>query len=147
MSYYPDAFWSKYHDWFVELGYPQLDIQVYEDGEWSIIETMNAPIMPSLSKFKVILRGMKNVIISRGFVEKYIKQIDPQRKEFWERERLATKAAEDAVEIREKHSEEFAAKASEAVLGNDALMERIAEKGIEEMDLTKIRENIPNNKL
>ena len=142
MSCYPEAFWSKYHDWFVELGYPQLDIVKYDDGEWAIIETQNAPIVPSQTKFKVILRGMKNVDITRGFVEKYIKQIDPLRKAFWERERRASQAAEDAVEAREKHVEDFAEKASQAVLGNDALMERISRNGLSEMNLDKIAKHI-----
>jgi hypothetical protein len=138
-----ESFWSKYHDWFVEMGYPQLDIQKYEDGEWAIIETLNRPVVPSMTRFKVILQGMKNVEISRGFIEKYVKQIDPLRKEFWDRERRATQQAEDAVEIRERHAEDSAERAAAAIVGNDALMERITRNGLSEMNLDKIAKHVP----
>lgn len=138
---------SKYHKWFVELGYPQLDIQVYPDGEWSIIEYQNAPIIPSLTKWKVILRGMRNIEISRGFVAKYIAQIDPMKKAFWERENARTKRAVEEAEAKERHAVEASERAAAAITSNPDLMGRIAKNGMQEMDLDNLRKHIPSSRL
>lgn len=137
--------WSPYHKWFVEMGYPQLDITQYEDGEWAIIEWQNRPIMPATTQFHHILKGMRNVLITRGFVEKYVKQIDTQKKEFWDREEAASQAVEDEFEETQNKADDLATAATKAVTGNPDLMERIVKKGISEMDIFNVRKNVPNH--
>jgi hypothetical protein len=138
---------SKYHPWFVEMGYPQLDINEYPDGEWEIIEYQNAPIIPSLTRYKAILSGLRNIEPTKGFVAKYIAQIDPQRKAFWDRERARTKLAEHEAELKEKHADELSTRATKAIMANPDLMDRIARNGLQEMDLDKIRQHVPTQKL
>jgi len=138
---------SGFHQWFVDLGYPQLDILEYHDGEWAIIEYHNAPIIPSMTRWQLVLQGLRNVEPTIGFVEKYIKQIDPQRKAFWDRERAKTKAVYDEAERVEKHAEDSAEIAHKAITRNPDLMERIAKKGLMEMDVDKIGQHVPRSKL
>lgn len=155
---------SRWYTWFVDLGYPELDIQehwswhavperagggmVYApDGSWSIIKYLNSPIIPSLTRWQLVLGVMENVGITTGFVEKYVKQLDTSRKEFWDREEAKTRAVEEEHARVERHQTEFVDRAHGAITKNPDLMERIAKNGLQEMDLSKIRRNIPNYKM
>jgi hypothetical protein len=82
---YCNSMTSEYYPMFCELGYPQLDVQFYDDREWAIIEFENAPLIPSLTKWRVIFSGFRNVEFNRSFVKKMIEMIDLEKKEFWER--------------------------------------------------------------
>jgi hypothetical protein len=146
VAYDNSYFWGPYHRWFVDLGYPLLDIVRYEDGEWAIIEAFTPPVIPFLTKWHVILSGMKHIEISRGFVEKFVRKIDNKLKQFWDdQERKTIEAAERAA-AQERHTEDSAAIAHQAVTRNPDLMCRIAEKGFQEMDLENLRARIPNQR-
>jgi hypothetical protein len=91
MAYERDSYMvSDYHRLFVEMGYPELDILKYPDGEWHIIQYYSRPIIPCLTKWQVVLGPMRNVDISRGFLEKYIRQCDITKRAFWDREERKT---------------------------------------------------------
>lgn len=138
---------SKYHKWFKEMGYPQLDINKYYDGSWSIIEYYNNPIIPSLTKWKVVLGVMHNIEISYGFCKKYIEEIDLQKKAIWDREERKTSRMEQEKKSLDDHRQEYADKAFEAVRKNPDLMDRIAKNGLEEMNLGNIAQHIPYSEL
>ncbi len=138
---------SKYHKWFRELGYPQLDINQYSDGSWDIIEYYNSPVIPCLTKYRTILGNMKNIEISFGFCKKYIEEIDLQKKAIWEREERKTSRMEQEKKSLDDHRQEYADKAFEAVRKNPDLMDRIAKNGLEEMNLGNIAQHIPYSEL
>lgn len=141
---YDEYVWSKWHPWFVEMGYPLLDINRYADGEWSIIQWFTRPVVPAITEWQNVLSGMRNVDITRGFVEKYIKEADMQRKAFWDREDAKSRRADEEHEAKEKHAEEMAEAATQAVMGNDDLLRRIAKTGsLEEIHPLKIAKHIP----
>lgn len=144
---YVSSFCSKYHPWFMEMGYPLLDIIEYEDGEWSIIEMEHMPIIPAETKWKHILTGMRNIEISKAFIRKYIDQIDTCKKAFWDREEMETEKVNMQEEEREKHREEFSDKAFEAIRGNPWLMDRIVKNGLGEINLDRIMKHIPRARL
>lgn len=144
---YTSYFCSKYHPWFVEMGYPRLDILVYPDAEWAIIEYHTTPIIPCMTKHHIVLQGLRHIEISRSFCEKYVAQLDLEKKAIWDREAAKTKKIEDDAEAVEVHAEESAALATKAIIQNPDLMERIARKGFGEMDIDKIRTNIPSQRL
>ena len=144
---YISSFVSRYHHWFRELGYPQLDIVEYEDGSWDIIEMLNAPVIPSLTRYNVVLGNMKHIIPSRGFVEKYCKKIDNTQKAFWDEEERKSAAAEDEAIKKEVRAEEIAEKCAQAVTRNPGLMERIAKNGMQEMNLGAIAKNISRQQM
>ena len=144
LNNYDEYVWSKYHRWFVELGYPLLDINRYEDGEWAIIQWLTRPTVPCITEWQNVLSGMRNVEITKGFVEKYIKQIDMERRFFWDREESKSKASEDEWETTENHAEELASAATDAVMRNDDLLRRVKDKGMEELNPLKIARNVPS---
>jgi hypothetical protein len=135
---YCNAMTSEYYSWFVELGYPQLDVVFYEDREWSIIEFENAPLVPSMTKWKVVFSGFRNVEFNKSFVKKMVEMIDLRKQEVWDR-------IERETEERKEHDEAIQAKRDDAVLQtakelakNDALMDRAAKIGPEAFSLDNL---------
>lgn len=133
---------SPWHIWFQEMGYPELDIIRYEDGQWAIIQYHSSPVMPCLTKWQVVLGYMKNVEISYSFCEKYIKQIDMRLKAFWLREREESNIAINEHAALEKHAGEMSEHAYRAIRGNPDMMNRIARNGIQEMDLALLSKHV-----
>jgi hypothetical protein len=138
---------SDYYHWFVEMGYPLLDIVTFEDGEWAIREYQTLPVIPSLTKWRYILVGLKNIPITYGFVSKWVQKMDLTRQEAWDREEAKSRAVELEQEKREEHRKEFADKAFQAIRGNEDLMERVAQNGLAEINLENIAKHIPDTKL
>ncbi len=138
---------SKFHPWFVEMGYDRLDIIQYPDGEWGIIEFEKIPVMPCLTKWKVVLSKLRHIEITRGFVEKYLSKIDNRRKEFWDIERARTHAVFAEQDAKERAGRDRAERAFVAMRNNPSLMNRIASNGLSEMNLEKIVKHIPRQQL
>lgn len=126
------SFCSKFYTWFQELGYPQLDLLQYEDGEWSIIEMLRTPVIPSLTPWKHVLMGIQNTEISFAFIKKYVELLDITKQAYWDHElgksEAAIKQSEDVYNKRLELSQRAA-----AIIGkNDHLKERIAKHGMRE---------------
>lgn len=138
---------TKYHKWFRELGYSMLDILQYNNGEWEIIQYLNSPIIPSLTRYQTVLGVMRNVEINRGFVEKYVKKLDINRREFWAREEKKTREVEEEHEKTDLHSADLVDRAHKAITKNPAMMERIAQNGTQEMDLDKLARHVPRSEV
>lgn len=143
---YISYFQSPWHRWFVELGYPRLDIVKYKDGEWKIIEYQTSPVVPCLTKFRDVLVGMRNVEITFSFVKRWVRAIDICHQEIWDREEAKTKEIDREEAATDRHREDSAERATQAVLKNPDLMERIMQRGMQEMDISFIRRHIPNYK-
>jgi hypothetical protein len=143
MSAAPSTMVSRYHRWFRELGYPLLDVQEYPDGEWSIIQYMKTPIIPSLTQWNHVLTGLRNIEISRGFVENYVNALDTQKKLFWDMEEFKSAQVEMEGDAKEAHAEALADRCTAAVTRNPAMMDRIAKNGVGEINLAKIARHIP----
>jgi hypothetical protein len=138
---------SDYYKWFVELGYPQLDIVVFEDGEWAIREFYNCPIIPSMTQWKYILQGMRHIEITKSFVEKWCRKLDLTRREIWDAEEAKTAAVELEHAKVEEHRQEFASEALKLIKKNEDLVERVAKNGIQEINLENIVKHVPASKL
>ncbi len=133
---------SEYYKWFVELGYPRLDIVSWDDGEWAIRQFQSLPVVPSMTKWNYILTGLRNVDKSRSFVEKYVELIDTTKKAFWEREDAMTEAAEKRIIDKDKFQKESIERKFEACRNNPELMERCAKFGMGQMSLYQIFKNL-----
>lgn len=138
---------SKYYKWFVELGYERLDVNEYTDGSWDIIEYMRTPVIPCVTPWRRILGNMQHVEISKGFIRKYLEEIDLTKKAIWDREERKSQAIEDERSAQDRHAQDSANRAYLAMRNNPNLMERIAKNGFQEMSLTKIAGNISPSKL
>jgi hypothetical protein len=133
--------------WCVELGYPNIDVQQWKDGEQAIIEFYNSPNIPSLTRWNFVLTGLRNIEITPGFLTRYIHQLDLHRKEVWEAAEAKSREADERHATLEKHAEDTANAAFKVLRGNDDLMQRVAKNGISEIDPNKIRSNIPRHQL
>lgn len=138
---------SPWHVVFQEMGYPELDVLRYEDGEWWIVQYYNAPTVPCLTRWQTVLGPMRNLDISYGFLYRWAQALNLQRKEYLEKEFAKSKAAEDEWENTERHAEDSASRAAAAITQNPALMERISRNGLKEMDLSSIAKHIPRSQI
>jgi len=138
---------SDWYVWFCELGYPNLDINRYPDGEWEIIEYYNSPVIPSLTRWNHVLYGIRNQIITPGIIENYVKKFDLTKRQVWDEQEAKTEAMYAEQDALDRHREDTVDRAFKAIRGNEALVERIAKKGITEINLPNIRKNIPRQKL
>lgn len=137
---------SPYHIWFQELGFPQLDITKYDDGEWCIIEYQHTPLIPAECKYKVVLSGMRNIDISFSFIERYLDEMNPMSARFWANLDKMEAMQNAEYETFENNAQDRAHRASRLVIQNPDLMERIAKHGLKEMGLFNIGKHIPNYK-
>lgn len=138
---------SQYHKWFKEMGYPELDILQYEDAEWWIIQYYNRPIIPQITKWQVVLGPMRNMEISYGFIRNQVQQLDITKKAFWDREERKTREVEEEADMVDRHKIDTVNHAHKAITRNPALMERIAENGIKEMDLPSLERHVPKSEI
>jgi hypothetical protein len=129
---------SEYYPIMQRIGYPQLDIKRFWDGEWAIKEYLNPPLVPSLTEWKYILKGLRNLPISEGFILDQIKSLDPQYTQFWIRELEKELAVEKNNEKNEQNRRESVEKTIQELLKNEALKERVAKFGIREMTPERI---------
>lgn len=137
---------SPWHVWFQQMGYPQLDITRYEDGEWCVIEYQHTPLIPAECKYKVVLSGLRNIEISYSFLERYLDEMNPMSTRFWENLERHERFQDAEYNTLEANAEDRAQRASRFVIQNPDLMERIAKNGIKEMGLLNIGKRIPNYK-
>lgn len=144
---YPSYAVSKYWCWFKDMGYPSLDIHDEGEGIWWLIQYHNSPIIPSLTKWQAVLGPMKHVEKSYGFCAKYISELDITKKAFWAREEEKTRQIFEEGERTERREEEFAERATNAVMRNPDLVQRIAKKGVKEADLRYLGMHVPKSEI
>lgn len=143
---YPSTACGRFYCWFQHMGYPELDIREFGDGEWAILQYMHTPHLPSSYKWQWALTGFKNQEISYPFVQRMVETIDVTKKEFWDREEGKTKELDRVADATARHELDMVTRASQAIVKNPDLCERIVKRGIREIDLKRIRRHIPNYK-
>ena len=141
------SLFSDYHHWFVEMGYPELDIVEYQDGSWDIIQFIGQTIVPAEAKWQVVLGGIKNRVKSYGFCEHWAKKLDNTKRHFWEEQDKERETHLAKALDQDKHVEDLAERMSYVVTNTPTLMDRIAKKGPGEMLLHKVAEHVPINEL
>lgn len=140
-------FWGPYHKWFVELGYPDLDINTYEDGEWEIIQAINNPILPQETQWNRVLIGIRNVIPTFGIVENYVKKLDPMGRQFWADEEAKTAAMEAEKDAQDRHAIEMMERRYTVIRNNPDLMDRVVKYGLKEILPENIAKHVPSHQL
>jgi len=142
---YPDtpSFCSEYYTWFQELGYPQLDLLRFEDGEWSIIELYNSPVIAAQTQWKHVLSGMRNVEISFGFIRKYVELLDITKEAYWDMELAKSRKVIAKTKEAERRRADLAKRAAAIISKHDHIKERVAKNGIREVLPWHIAKHIP----
>lgn len=135
--------YSKYHSLFSEMGFPQLDVIEYEDGEWAIIEYLSSTVIPSLCKWNVILSGLRHMEISRGFIENYLRAQINERDCYRELDEI--RKARDVLSKEEvdERADRVATMATALVKRTPSVYERIAKNGLSALNLQNIAQHIP----
>lgn len=146
-TYLNSAAVGPYYDICCDVGYPQCDIVKYHDGEWAIIAYENAPLVPSLTKWRVISSGIRHKEISHGLVHKLIINSDPMKAALWEREKARSLAVESEHKSIEANRDDILNEAVNIVKRNDSLMQRVAKNGLHELDLGSIARHVEPEKL
>jgi hypothetical protein len=140
--YVDSPFVSKWYPWFCELGYPQLDIAAWDDGEWAILQMANAPLMPAMTKFNYILTGLRNIEKSRSFVKEYVELLDLTKSAYWALEEEKSQQAEEEADKKEKHMEESTNRKLEVIKRCPTLMERVHKFGLNQIGFESIWRNL-----
>lgn len=146
-TYIDSSLVSDYYPILCEMGYPQLDVIRYNDGEWSVIEYLNAPLVPSLTKYRHIALNIRHLEINESNLKKIILECDTTKKRIWEREEQNTKKIFDEHKTYEENREYIIEEAVNVIKRNPDLMERVAKKGLSEIDLPNIAKNIDPEKI
>lgn len=134
---------SDYHKWFVDMGYPRLDIAEHDDGSWSIIEYHNIPLIPCQTKWHQVLGPMRHEEKSLGFCERWVKKLDLKNKQAWDHYEEQTKKAESDFDRKENRALERIEQAHKVITNNPDLMNRVAKKGMQEIRLDVLSKYIP----
>ncbi len=146
-SDYPSRMVSKFYCWCKDQGYPELDVIQYPDGEWCLIQYMQTPIIPALTKWNYVLKGIRNTEITPEFIKKYADQLNLEKHTVWEEQEKSERLALEESLYEERRSEDRADQWLKGIRNNDALMQRIAKNGLRELDPRRILNNIPRYRL
>lgn len=136
---------SGYNTWFSEMGYPELDILTFEDGEWSIIQYHRQPIVPTLTPWSHVLTKMRHIEPSWDICRKWAEQLDLEKRHVWEEQEKLEARARQELAAEERHAKDFTDRAYTAIRSNPDLMNRIAKNGLGEMGLRQMARRIPNH--
>lgn len=133
---------SAYYSIFCENGYPMLDIIDGENGEWHIIEYLNAPTVPSLTKWAYVLTNIRNREKTWPSIKNLIENLDMYSDYFWSRLKKEEEEAYNRVDSIEQQRIAAAEKTAEALANNDWFREEYAKHGAEAFKLETLAKDI-----
>jgi hypothetical protein len=128
-----------------DMGYPELDIKQFKDGEWAIREFYRSPVVPAHTPWKYVLKGLRNIEISESFIKKYLWQMDPRNAHFWKKHEDDTKAIDLEKTRAENDKADRYMQVGKQLAKNDSLMADAAVMGPAAFDLERIGRKIYNN--
>ncbi len=140
------SFFSKYHPWLVEMGYPRLDVNEYEDGSWEIIECLDGGYVPSVAKYNTVLLNIIHREPTYYTIQSLVRALDITRQEYWDHELEKSKAVEDEALYVERARTQLVSDTMKHIVGNEGLKERIARRGVSALDLRDLARHIPRSR-
>lgn len=146
-SFYPSKMVSDYYVWCHDMGYPELDIVRYPDGEWAIIQYLNRPIIPCLTKWNFVLKGIRHTEVTPHFIKTYADKLNLEKRTVWEEQANTERLALEETLYEERRAEDRAEQFAAGIRGNDALIQRIARNGLRELNPRRMLNNVSRSKL
>lgn len=143
----PSSMVSPYWAWTKDMGYPELDIIRYDDGEWAIIEYLKSPIIPSLTRWNFVLTKLRNQEITYDFIKAYADQHCLEKHWVWDEQKRKEEEALRHEEKQEARAEDFVKRAHHVISNNPGLMDRISRNGAAELSLKSLWRQIPRQRL
>ena len=144
---YPSKMVSDYYCWCKDLGYPELDVIRYDDGEWALIQYMTTPIVPSLTRWNFVLKGIRHTEISPEFIRKFAHQLDLEKHTVWEEQAKTERLALEETLYEERRAQDRAEHFVNGIRGNDDMIQRIARNGLRELNPRRMLNHISRSKL
>lgn len=143
----PSTMVSRWHRCFVAMGYPELDLVEYPDGEKAIIQYFNRPIIPSLTRWGYVLTKIRNQDVNYYWLKEKADDLNLEKKKVWhEQEGIEKEALRRQLE-EDRRSEDFATRMLDTVNRNDGWRQRIAKNGLNELNPLKLLNHIPRYRL
>ncbi len=143
----PSTMVSRWHRCFVAMGYPELDLVEYPDGEKAIIQYFNRPIIPSLTRWGYVLTKIRNQDVNYYWLKEKADDLNLEKKKVWhEQEEIEKEALRRQLE-EDRRSEDFATRMLDTVNRNDAWKQRIVKNGLSELNPLKILNHVPRYRL
>ncbi len=143
----PSTMVSPWHRVFVDMGYPELDVITYPDGEWGIRQYHQTPLVPSMTRWSFVLQGVRNREITEGVLKDYAHQLDLEKRTVWEEQAKHEKRLFEESLARERRSEVWATEMMKGINRDPYLKERILKNGLKELDPRRMLQHVPRYKL
>lgn len=143
----PSTMVSRWHRCFVDMGYHELDLVEYPDGEKAIIQYFNAPIVPSLTKWGFVLTKIRNTHVDYYWLKEKADALNLEKKAVWAEQDAIDKEALRRTLEEDRRADDFATRMMNNVKNNDAWMQRIARNGLKELNPLRLLNNIPKYRL
>jgi hypothetical protein len=134
----PSAMVSKHHEMMFNLGYPQLDVVEHKDGSWSIIEYLNAPTVPSLTRWHHVLSDIRHQEINESFCKRMIERMDLTKPQTWETMRKEEEAKLAQAEWIEEQRADNMLRGAKELAKNDVFMDIVDRMGPEAFNLESL---------
>lgn len=138
---------SPWHRVLVALGYEELDVRQYPDGEICLIQYLNKPIIPSLTRWQPVLQGVRNVEISVGWLKHWAERLDLTKRGVWDKLDQEDKENLRLIKEKDRRAEDFANRMTDGIMRNPDLVERIARNGLKEATMGRIRNHLSRGKM
>lgn len=143
----PSTMVSRWHRCFVAMGYPELDLVEYPDGEKAIIQYFNAPIVPSMTKWGFVLTGIRNRNVDYYWLKEQADLLNLHGKKVWSDQDATEKEAIRQQLEEDRRAEDFATRMLDLVNRNDAWKQRIHKNGLKELNPLRLLNHVPRYKL
>lgn len=137
---------SPYNAWFRDLGYPELDVISYDDGEWAIIQYHKSPVIPHLTPWSFVLKRIRHLEKSPAVFKKYTDQLDLEKRHVWAKQDADDRELSRSLDEEDRRFEDKSKRIVDSVMRNDDLVQRVARNGLGELSLRSISRHIPNHR-
>lgn len=138
---------TPWNAWFKEMGYPELDVVTFGDGERAIIEYLKAPVVPAQTPWNYVLTKLRNMDLGYDYLKAWADQLCLEKRHVWEEAKAREENAVQELLERDRRGEDFINRAHKVISKNPALMERIAKNGAGELSLKSLWRHIPRSRL
>jgi len=128
---------------FRSLGYHELDLQEWEDGEWAIIRYYRTPVVPALTPWSYVLTKLRNVEKTESTFRRLTDQMDLEKRQVWKEQEESEARMLRELKSEEDHQNDKVARMLKVVKRNDRLMNDIARRGGKALNLREISRHIP----
>jgi len=138
---------SRWHRVLCALGYPELDVREFYDGEIMLIQYLNTPVVPSLTRWQPVLQGVRNVEISVPWLKHWAERLDLNKRAVWDKLDAEDKENWRLIKEKDRRAEDFANRMTDGIMRNPDLVERIAKNGLKEATMGRLRNHLSRGKM